>query len=71
MTQADTNTARLRCVVHLPLTDREVSGEEGTPLDPMDASTYRIVYDAHVFRDASGVQVLPITTDTNTAPGVR
>lgn len=71
MTQSDTQSARIRCVAHLPLTGDQVSGNGGAPLEPLDATTYRTVYDAHVSHDTSGVLVLPITTETNTAPGVR
>jgi hypothetical protein len=72
MAQSETQTARLRCVAHLPLSARDVRGTESTPPhDPRDASTYRTLDDAQITPDSSGVLVLPITTESNTAPGVR
>jgi hypothetical protein len=76
MRQVGSDTARLRCVVHLPLTPgevagREVAGGDGTPLDPFDATTYQNVYEAHLRRDTSGVTVLKLPTNQRSAPGVR
>jgi hypothetical protein len=71
MKQSGSENARLRCVVHLPLTPNEVDPDDGAPRDPFDAGVHRTVYDAHVLRDASGVQLLPLSTDQRSAPGVR